>query len=439
MDDRTLNTIAGTLGRAIRDGRLNLTRLNPMARIAVNTVFAEYERRLQPYEFPALPNLFGVERRSQPYIGYLKSRILLLEKRLQGVPAHLIPRLTGSTLDTYRQELERMTGVRRPVPPPLPDIVRNAIELQQFIADLETQIEDLREEAEDLPLHDPVEESNLRHTLDSLMQELRKAKLKWDRLPPINGLPPPVPTSRRQLELHQIFPRANVAAEPRPRVIPGAGIVFETPNAPVINHDTYDYYSFGGERDTPDIPAAQTSATSRDTFSDQFRGQPTRHVGASSSTIPTSEPELQPDSEKPVPAAPPRSSPYRGPALEQADSVAQPGASVRRFILWANSFSSATSRPDLNPDFDSQEVQMETDEMETDGIETDGIETDGIETDEMETDDDGGGASSSAASVSNPQAPTSTGESESGAPVSPNVENALDDDALNEELYSDRY
>ena len=425
--------------------------------------------RLMPYAWPDPPNLTSLEIRSQPYIEYLESRISLLEQRLRGFRVDHIPRPIRRTLDTYIQELQRVTGVRRPEPRPLPPLVRYAIELQQFIADLKERIKQLRKQPEDVPLHD---------TLDDLINKLRKAELRWDRLPPIHDLPPPIPTSRHQLELHQIFrprPKVNDAAEPepRPRVLPGVGIIVETPDARAntVANDDYNFMTeLQGELHSPDIPGVQTSATTRDTFSDLFRGHPTRHVSASSPTIvapqthgevnheaiedlamddnttpgpvsrkrfdeggnrtitegtntdgscnpnPTSEDELRPDTRNPIAAAPPGSPPNCNADLEQADSVAQPSRLVRQRTPWANLFTSQRGRPDPTPDVGSQEVQMETDAAPIDD------------------DDDGGRPSSSVASGPNPPATTATRESTTMAPVSPDV-----DDALIEELYSDRY
>ena len=457
----------------------------------------EYGNRLIPYAWPPPPNIPGLEIRSQPYIEYLESRISLLEQRTRGVRADRIPRSTRRTLDTYIQELQRVTGVRRPEPRPLPILVLYAIKLQQYIKDLETRIKDLREQPEDIPLHD---------TLDGLINKLRKAKLRWDRLPPIHGLPPPVPTSRGQLQLHQNFrPRANVndaaepepepkpKPEPRPRVLPGVGIIVETPDAPAntVANDDYNLMTEPqGELDSPDIPGVQPSATTRDTFSDLFRGHPTRHVSASSPTIvapqthgeanheaiedlanttpgpvsgkgldeggnrtitegtstddscnpnPASEDELRLDTRNPIAAAPPGSPPNCDADLEQAvrlrrrkrrstgdgylqaDSVAQPSRLVRQRTPCASFSSSQRGGPDPTPDVDSQDVQIETDAAPIDG------------------DDGGGGPSSSVASGPNPPATAATRESGTMAPVSPYVDDALDDDALNEELYSDKY
>ena len=435
---------------------------------AFDNVAVEYGNLLEPYAWPPLPNRTGPEVRSQPYIEYLESRILLLEERLRGVHADHIPRSTRRTLDTYIQELQRVTGVRRPEARPLPFIVRYAIELQQLIADLETRIEDFCADEEDLPIHD---------TLDSLRNKLRQAKLRWDRLPPIHGLPPPVPTSRRRhrLQLHQIFRRANVNVtdEPRPRVLRGVGIIMETPDARA-NTAANDDYNFmtepRGELDSPDIPAVQTSATSRDTFSDLFRGHPTRRASASTPTIvapqthgeanhavnedlatddntnpgavseegldegsnrtitegtstdgsanpnPTSEDELRPDAGNPIAAAPPRSPPHRDPGLEQADSVAQPSRLARQYTPWTNFSSSQRGRPDSTPDVGSQEVRL-------------GIEL-------VPFDDDGGGGGGS-----NPPATTAPPQSTTPARLSLEiVDHALDDDdAFEEELYSDNY
>ena len=433
------------------------------------TVAPVYESLLMPYPWPPLPNRTGLEVRSQPYIDYLESRILLLEERLRGVPANRIPRPTRHALDTYIQELERVTGVRRPEPRPLPHVIRYAIALQQEITDLETRIEDLKEQPEDLPLHD---------TLDSLINKLRKAKLAQDRLPPIHGLPEPVPTSRRQLQLHQIFRPANadVAAEPRPRVLPGVGIIVEAPElrANTAANDDYNFMmELRGELDSPDIRAVQTSATPRDTFGDLFRGHPTRRASASAPAIvapqthreanhavieglatddntspgpvsgegldeggnrtitegistggssnpnPTSEDELRPDTRNPIAAAPPLSPPHCDADPEQADSVAQPSRLVRQRTPWPDFSSSEMGRPDPTPDIDSQEV--------------------GMGTEAALIDDDDGGPSSSAAFGPIPPATTATRNPTTMAPVSTDVNDALDYDALVEELYSDGY
>lgn len=162
-------------------------------------------------------------------------------------------------MDTDIQELERVTGVRRPeTRPPVPLIECYAIELNQMIADLETRINDYLADEEDLPVHE---------TLDSMRVKLRQAKLARDRLPPIHGLPPPVPSSRGRLQLHQIFrpPRTDAAAEPipRPRVLPGVGIIVENPDAranTVANDDDNSMPEHRNGRNSRGIPAGYTTA-----------------------------------------------------------------------------------------------------------------------------------------------------------------------------------
>ena len=322
--------------------------------------------------------------------------------------------------------------MRRPeARPPLPFIVCYAMTLQQYIADLETRINDFRADEENLPTHD---------TLDSLRIKLRKAKHRLDRLPPIHDLPLLVPSSRGRLQLHEIprISNANVAAEPepRPRILRGVGII----------------------EDSPDIPAVQRSGTTRDSFSQLFQGHPTRHVSASTPTIiapqthreanptviedltaddntnpghvseegleeggnrtitegtstdgssnpnPTQEDKVRPDTRNPIAVAPPPSPPHCDPDLEHADSVAQPSRLVRQCSPRANFSSSKRGRPDPTPDVGPQEVQMETAAAPIDG------------------DDDGiGGPSSSAASGPNPQS-RATRASTSTTLVSPDVD-----------------
>ena len=381
-----------------------------------------YESLLMPYPWPPLPNRTGLEVRSQPYIDYLESRILVLEERLRGVPADRIPGPTRHALDTYVQELERVTGVRRPEPRPLPQMIRYAIELQQEITDLETQIEDLKEQPEDLPLHD---------TLDSLINKLREAKLKQDRLPPIHGLPEPVPTSRRQLQLYQIFRPANadVAAEPRPRVLPGVGIIVEAPGLRANTTANDDYNSMTelqGELDPPDIPAVQTSATPRDTFGDLFRGHPTRRASASAPTIFTRQTHEEvnhavieglatDDDTTPGPVS--------GEGLDEGGNRAITKGTSTGGSSNPNPTPEPELRPDSTPDVGSQDVEMGTEAAPT-----------------HHHDGGGDGPSSSAASGPNPPATTATRYPAGMAPVSSDVNDALDYDALvEEELYSDRY
>ena len=162
-------------------------------------------------------------------------------------------------LDTDIQELERVTGVRRPeTRPPVPLIECYAIELDQEIADLEARINDYLADEEDLPIHE---------TLDSMRIKLRQAQLARDRLPPIEGLPPPVPSSRGRLQLHQIFrpPHADLGPEPvrRPRVLPGVGIIVENPDAradTVANDDDNSMPGHRNARNARDVPAGYTNA-----------------------------------------------------------------------------------------------------------------------------------------------------------------------------------
>ena len=350
-----------------------------------------------------------------------------------------------------------MDGVSYPEARPLSPIESEALELQQSIANLEARIERLREEPEDLPLHD---------TLDSLTSKLRKAKLKWDRLPPMPGLPPPVPTSERRLQLHQIFRRTDgdVAANPRPRVMPGVGIIDRLPDGyastMTINDDKLMTDS-GRESNSPEVP---------DFFRGLSRGHARRHVSSSTPTIvrpqphaeaqhaviedlatddqtdsgpvagegldeggnrtvtegtstdPIPEPKVRSDTRNPVAAAaPPHSPPHDDADREQAASIAQPNRLVDECSAWANFFASERERPDPTPDAGSQKDEMESDAAPI------------IDDDDN---DDGAGTSSSAAS-SRPNLPSTTAaarESTTEAPFSLDV-----DEALIEELYGDGY
>lgn len=112
---------------------------------------------------------------------------------------------------------------------PVPEDVRRADRLQRYIEDLERRIHDLRTE----PTLDPV-----RGRLDSLIHELRGARIARDRLPPNANLHPAVPTAQDQLQNIQTTqlpnPIQNTAEEfePRPRVTTVQGpITAETINA----------------------------------------------------------------------------------------------------------------------------------------------------------------------------------------------------------------
>ena len=354
----------------------------------------EHANRLTPYAWPPPPNLTGLEVRSQPYIECLESQISLLEQRLRGARADRISRSIRRTLDTYIQELQRVTGARRPEPRPLPFMVRYAIKLQQSVKDLETRIEDLRKQPEDITLHD---------TLEGLINELRKAKLA------------------------------------RAQILPGVGIIVETPDAPAntVANDDYNLMTEPqGELDSPDIPGVQTSATTRDTFSDLFRGRPTRHVSASSPTIVAPQTHGEANHEAIEDLANTTPGPVSGKGLDEGgnrtitegtstDGSCNPnptsddelGPDTRHPIAAAPPGSPPNCDP--TPDVGSQDVQMETDAAPID--------------------DGDGGPSSSVAFGPNPPATTALRASTTMAPVSPDVDDAFDDDALNEELYSDKY
>ena len=178
-------------------------------------------------------------------------------------------------LETDIQELERVTGVRRPeARPPVQVIECYAIELNQEIADLQTRINDYLADEEDLPIHE---------TLDSMRLKLRQARLARDRLPPFPNLPPPVPSSRGRLQLHQIFrpPHADPAAEPvrRPRVLPGVGIIVENPDAradTVANDDDNSMPEHRNGQNSRDVPTGYTTAWSLGTnsISNPYAGHP---------------------------------------------------------------------------------------------------------------------------------------------------------------------
>ena len=172
---------------------------------------------------PQSPGLEPVNQdvRRQAYTEALESRILEIDRRMQQVPIDRTWILLRDTLYNLMRELEQATGVQRLEDSPIPQDVRYAIRLQQYIVNLESRIHDLQTEPTDSPV---------RGTLNNLMDELRGARLTWDRLPPIAGMPPPIPTTRGQLQNYQIdgfataTPNRYMAAEttvqaPDPRVV----------------------------------------------------------------------------------------------------------------------------------------------------------------------------------------------------------------------------
>ena len=238
-----------------------------------------------PYDWPLPLNCAFLQVRYLPYIEYLESQIRLLKELLPELP---IQRATRRRLDTYKQELQRVISARSPQVRPLLHIVHQAFEFRQFIWDLETNIRDLEERIK-IPNTEP--KATFRDTLDSLRNRLRKAKLNWDRLPPIHGLPPPV-HSRDGFEWH-LLPNGTfmiTAAGPRPRILRRVGIIegIAYAHADLFTDGAYDVRT--GSRvdlNSPDAPVFQTSATTRDRFGELFRGpHPLRRVNSSPPTHP---------------------------------------------------------------------------------------------------------------------------------------------------------
>lgn len=152
-----------------------------------------------------------------------------LERRIQQNHTDPALMMVRDSLENLMQELgrTRRTSQRQgrivSRPPvivqdlPVPENVRQANRLQSYIEGLERRIHDLRTE----PTLGPV-----RGRLDSLMHELRGARIARDRLSPTASLRPAVPTAQGQLQNNQTNRLPNpiqntaVGFEPRPRVMP---------------------------------------------------------------------------------------------------------------------------------------------------------------------------------------------------------------------------
>lgn len=337
----------------------------------------------------------------RPYVEHLENQRSVMEDQLDGVRAVRIPRQTRHVHRTNIRELHQFLAMTYPPPPPLPPIRRHAIELQQSIAALEARIQRLREDPEDIPLHD---------NLDSLMSKLRRAQLEWDRLPPMPDLPPPVLPSQRRLRLHQIFRRTDPddALPPRPRVFPGYGIIDNLPGAPGDTMTVADDNLVSDRRrglDSCDIRAVQTPATRGRSFSAPSRGHARRQVSSSTPTIVTprthresshaviedvamldktdssgpvagdgvddggncavSEGTSANDSSDhnptPAAAAPPHSPSQHDDAdLKQSDPVVQPSHLYYECTAWGNYFAAERERSDTTPapDTDSRDDEI---------------------------------------------------------------------------------
>ena len=140
------------------------------------------------------------ETRRQPYIEGLDSRILAF-KELETYG--LEDRTERGIVEDQRRELHAARGHSY------------AALLQQDIADLERRIDELRIEPTESPTHG---------TLNDFMYELRLARLRWDRLTSVAGLPRTIPNALPQFQNNQLnqlvtrIPNAHVSSESRPRV-----------------------------------------------------------------------------------------------------------------------------------------------------------------------------------------------------------------------------
>lgn len=133
--------------------------------------------------------------------------IVHLQLSIQDVRTNPELLLVYGIFNNLMQEARRAEGTRsrqapvvslppiRDLPMPVPYNVRWANRLQWYIVDLERQIHELRTEPPLIPN---------RGRLDSLIQELRRARATRERLVPTASLAPAIPNAQAHLQNHQI-------------------------------------------------------------------------------------------------------------------------------------------------------------------------------------------------------------------------------------------